>query len=211
MNRLSKTIRPSANTDCRRSLQPEDPLFCFEQIAKEYSSSLMRFIYSRVRSLPDAEDICQETFLKAYKGRYTFNGKSSIKSWLFAIAYHETISFLRKRKLPTCVLLPSISSKTAASPSETDESFNIWALARQLPDEQYTSLLLRYQEDISIAEIAQILQKSRLNTRVILHRARRRLAEILQQNRCRTIPSSSGIRTESGILPCSTKGESNVL
>jgi RNA polymerase sigma-70 factor (ECF subfamily) len=211
MNRLSETIRLSANTDCQHSLQPEEPLFCFEQIAAEYSSSLMRFIYSRVRSLPDAEDICQETFLKAYKGRYSFNGKSSVKSWLFAIAYHEIISFLRKRKLPTCVLLPSISSKIAVSPSETDESFNIWALARQLPDEQYTLLLLRYQEDISIAEIAQILQKSQLNTRVMLHRARRRLSEILQQSRAGSIPSSSGVRTKSGILPCSKKGESNVL
>ncbi|MEJ5259641.1 MAG: sigma-70 family RNA polymerase sigma factor [Anaerohalosphaeraceae bacterium] len=159
----------------------ETAFSAFEQIVRDYTAPLMRFIYSRVRCPADAEDICQETFLKAYRSRNSFDGQSSLKTWLFSIAYHETVSFLRKKKLPTTGTFGLLSAKIPLSEPENRDEENIWHWARELPAEQYTLLWLKYKEELSTEQIARILRKSRLNTRVMLHRARRRLAELLQR------------------------------
>lgn len=162
--------------------EAEEAVFsAFEQIVRDYAAPLMRFIYSRVRCPADAEDICQETFLKAFRSRDSFDGQSSLKTWLFSIAYHETVSFLRKKKLPTSDSFGLLSAKAPSPEPEDRDGENIWHWARELPAEQYTLLWLKYKEELSTEEIARILRKSRLNTRVMLHRARRRLAEILQR------------------------------
>ncbi|HOQ04478.1 MAG TPA: sigma-70 family RNA polymerase sigma factor [Anaerohalosphaeraceae bacterium] len=163
------------------NLNNEKAALAFEKIVQEYTIPLMRFICSRVRCSADAEDICQETFLKAFRSRDSFDGQSSLKTWLFSIAYHETVSFLRKKKIPTTGSFQSLSVENASSDLQNPDSENIWHWARELPAEQYTLLWLKYKEDLSTEQIAQILRKSRLNTRVMLHRARRRLAEILRR------------------------------
>jgi RNA polymerase sigma-70 factor (ECF subfamily) len=169
---------------------PEDPVQAFEAIVRDYSDSLMRFIYSRVRSLPDAEDICQETFLKAFQGRKSFDGHSSLKTWLFCIAYRQIISFLRKKKLPTSGQIHWVTAESVPAPSQDQNEENIWHLAQKLSPEQYTLLWLKYKEDLSTAEIARILGKSRLNIRVMLHRARLKLADILRRDSiCRDHPA----------------------
>jgi len=162
-------------------LNNEKAALAFEKIVREYTVPLMRFICSRVRCSADAEDICQETFLKAFRSQHSFDGQSSLKTWLFSIAYHETVSFLRKKKIPTTSSFQSLSVENASSDSQNPDSENIWHWARELPAEHYTLLWLKYKEDLSTEQIAQILRKSRLNTRVMLHRARRRLAEILRR------------------------------
>jgi len=163
------------------NLNDEKAALAFEGIVREYTIPLMRFICSRVRCSADAEDICQETFLKAFRSQHSFDGQSSLKTWLFSIAYHETVSFLRKKKLPTTGSFQSFSVETSSSDLQNPDSENIWHWARELPAEQYTLLWLKYKEDLSTEQIAKILRKSRLNTRVMLHRARRRLAEILRR------------------------------
>lgn len=197
---LQKSLQPGRSDG---SPDPESVL-AFETIIRDYADNLMRFVYSRVRSRTDAEDICQETFLKAFQGWHSFDQQSSLKTWLFSIAYHEIVSFLRKKKRSICSTLHVLSAEPSVCTTQEPESENIWHLAEQLPAELYTLLWLKYKEDLSTAQIARILRKSQLNIRVMLHRARRRLVDILQRENSRqTFPifrpaSSTGLAYEKG-------------
>jgi RNA polymerase sigma-70 factor (ECF subfamily) len=181
---------------------------CFESIVARYSAPLLRFICSRVHSMQDAEDLCQETFLKAFRSLNTFDDRSSFKTWLFSIAYHETVSFLRKKKVPTCSVLPEPSDGRPENGLDSESREQIWLAASRLPEDQYTMLWLKYRENLSIPQIAQVTKKSRMNTRVLLHRARRKLAQLLD-------PDTQDYKRRvlcghSAPVP-SMQGESNVL
>ena len=180
---------------------------CFEAIVSRYTGPLMHFIYSRVRSQQDAEDLCQETFLRAFRALHTFDDRSSFKTWLYSIAFHETVSFLRKKKLPTCSFFPEM---TAQIETDFDSEYKdqIWRAARQLTEDQYTVLWLKYKENLSILQIAQVTQKSRINIRVLLHRAHRKLARLLDFDALENSRRAFGGRS-APIL--SMQGDSNVL
>jgi RNA polymerase sigma-70 factor (ECF subfamily) len=65
---------------------------------------------------------------------------------------------------------------------QKEESKNIWALATTLPKKEYEALWLRYAEDMSIKEIARVTKKSPITVRVLLYRARLKLAEKIDKN-----------------------------
>lgn len=204
---------PDTNVRCsdeewiRQTLQGRTA--CFEHIVDRYSVRLIRFIYGRVQCMQDAEDICQETFLKAYRSLHTYDLRSSFKTWLFSIAYHEAVSFLRKKKIPTCPRLQEIADPESTENTALLSGDEIWSAARCLPPDQYTLLWLKYKENLSIQQIAEISGKSRLYARVILHRARKKLADILRpslEKEDAGVPFGRGTQ-----VSCSMQGESNVL
>ena len=154
---------------------------CFAQIVLRYSGNLLRFVAAGVSSMQDAEDIVQETFLNVYKNLHQFDLRCSFKSWLFAIANNCKISYLRKQKpRPQAT---DFAMETVSTPDDIvarqQEIDSIWHQASRLSESQYTALLLRYREQMDVNQIARIMQKSRVHVRVLLHRARARLAEDL--------------------------------
>ena len=155
---------------------------CFAQIVLRYSGNLLRFVAAGVSSMQDAEDIVQETFLNVYKNLHQFDLRCSFKSWLFAIANNCRISHLRKQR--PRLHATDFVTETIPSPddivSQQQEIDSVWNQAAKLSDSQYTALVLRYKEQMDVNQIARIMQKSRVHVRVLLHRARARLAEDLE-------------------------------
>lgn len=76
---------------------PANELNCNEWVTK-YADYLYSYAYYKVGKTEEAEDLVQETFLSAYKGRETYNGTASEKTWLLAILKNKIIDFYRKRK-----------------------------------------------------------------------------------------------------------------
>ena len=76
---------------------PANELNCNEWVTK-YADYLYSYAYYKVGKTEEAEDLVQETFLSAYKGRETYNGTASEKTWLMAILKNKIIDFYRKRK-----------------------------------------------------------------------------------------------------------------
>jgi len=168
---------------------------CFAQIVLRYSGNLLRFVAAGVSSVQDAEDIVQETFLNVYKNLHQFDLRCSFKSWLFAIANNCKISYLRKqrpRPLPTDFVMEAVSTPDdiVAQQQEVD---SIWEQAARLSECQYTALWLRYKEQMDVNQIARVMQKSRVHVRVLLHRARTRLAEDLVNQTRHGHPDVSGV------------------
>jgi len=156
----------------------------FNEIVRRYSPHLLRFVRAGVANLQDAEDIVQETFLRAYGKREQFNSRYSLKCWLFTIAHRCRISFLRRQRPVMSPACPG--TETSPSPLRTliqqQEMSLLWQEARHLPKHQFTALWLRYQEAMDIPQVARVMGKSRVHIRVLLHRARQALSLSLQTN-----------------------------
>ncbi len=146
----------------------------FNEIVRRYCRGLTLFAVGRTGTLQDAEDIVQETFLRAYRNIGTFNGAYSLKNWLFTIAYRLIVSYYRKKKPRR--LTEEAAAQLVAEPSLSYENQWIWERARELGTEAYTVLWLRYKQEMTTGEIAGIMKKSPVMVRVLLHRSRKRLA-----------------------------------
>jgi RNA polymerase sigma-70 factor (ECF subfamily) len=155
----------------------------FNEIVRRYAPPLLRFVRAGVGNIQDAEDIVQETFLRAYTRRHQFDPRRSLKCWLFTIAHRCRISFLRRRRTPAAE--PAAEPSTAPSPLaaliQRQERGLLWDHARRLPNNQFTVLWLRYQEGMEVSQVARVMGLSRVHVRVLLHRARQTLARDLPQ------------------------------
>ena len=147
----------------------------FDEIVRRHYQPLTMFAISKTANFQDAEDIVQETFFRAYKNITSFNGKYSMKNWLFTIAYRLIISDYRKKK-------PQRLSEEAASNIESNQPDTksnqwLWDVAKDLGPDSFTVLWLRYKEDMTTDEISKIMNKTKTTVRVLLHRSRIRLAK----------------------------------
>jgi len=185
MNVTASTLKmdpaePSAE-DVARKAQGGDAA-AFETLVGWFGPRLLRYLRQRTRNLHTAEDLLQETFLKAFRGLSGYDSSRSLTTWLFTIATRVAISHLRRRTEIVMSSPGDLSSATTAGADEIvelrEEGRNLWALAqRTLPEAQYTALWLRYPEEMSISDVARVMGTSASNAKVMLHRARRRLAE----------------------------------
>jgi RNA polymerase sigma-70 factor (ECF subfamily) len=144
----------------------------FEQIVRHYSGMVFS-LAARLVGPMDAEDVVQETFLRAWHGLERFRGESSLKTWLYAIALnrararHGTLSRLRavftqgKTKEDDPFASLDDAADPALSPEEntliTERRRRLREALRTLSDEFRTAVVLRDLEGLSYEEIAEVL------------------------------------------------------
>lgn len=175
----------------------------FDEIVRRYCKPLAEFAAGRTVAWQDAEDIVQETFLRAYANIGTFNPEHSLRQWLFTIAYRLMVSSWRKKK--TFHLTDEAAALLEGPPQRADDPIDpqeLWDAVRKAGSEAYTILWLRYRQELSIDEIAQITNKTNIGVRVLLHRTRRKLAQTLkepQRSREAAFPVAPAVYSERGI------------
>jgi RNA polymerase sigma-70 factor, ECF subfamily len=159
----------------------------FGTIYEENFSRVLAFIYNMVTDWALAEDITQEAFINAYKKIDSFRGGSSITSWLYKIAYNIFLDYKKKKK-------PEIVSLKLAEGFEipiTDRDY-IKEIEKSIMSECvknkilvlpeiYRAPLFLDIEGYSNNEISNILGYSLENTKIRLHRARKKIKEILSK------------------------------
>jgi RNA polymerase sigma-70 factor (ECF subfamily) len=156
-----------------------------------------RFLYRVARSILlddfEAEDVVQETFIKAFKRLVDFRGEASLSTWLTRIALNEALA--RKRRRRNTVELGALQDRTNAQiepspmiapvqdPERTAAQQQIRKLLEgaidQLPDTLRTVFVMRDVEELSTAEAARLLGLGEPTVKTRLHRARRMLREVL--------------------------------
>lgn len=154
----------------------------FESIVDLYAPRLLRYIHRRVGDLHTAEDLVQDTFLKAFGALAGYDSSRSLATWLFTIGTRVAISHGRRRfEISVAApneLSPGVVNEPDMRMSRQEEHDNIWDQARGvLPDSQFAVLWLKYAEDMPVNQIAEIMGHSQSNVKVMLHRGRKRLAE----------------------------------
>ncbi len=159
----------------------------FVELVDRFEGRLYNFLIRRTTTPADAEDLTQETLVKAWQHLHRYRPQWQFSTWLFTIARRAAISHLRRTQRRSAAPMTFDPPEGDVRPVRTDPAnriadqeacARIWDAADQLlPDAQRSALWLRYAEEISISEIARILGKSQVGVRVLLFRARRTLAE----------------------------------
>lgn len=144
-----------------------------------YSKDIYKYIYSITLNKEIAQDIVQNTFLEAIKSINTFNGNSTVKTWLIGIAKYEYYAYLRKN--PKSVSLDEIEFKKVSYIQDNNESYyTIMNEISKLDEIQRQIAVLRIVNDLSFKEIGNIIGKSENYCRVSFFRIKQNLSEVLK-------------------------------
>ena len=156
----------------------------FHRLVDEDSRFLLRAIQRWVRDEQFAEDVLQNTFIKIWKGLPEFRGDAQVRSWCFRIAYNESMGFLRSSQRFKLVDFEAHHQERQAEATGWSGS-EIESLLHQalegLPDRQRQVFELRYYEEMSYEEIAEILQLSVGSLKASFHHARKKIEESLKR------------------------------
>jgi len=159
----------------------------FSKIYDQYVEKIYRFIFLKVNSRDIAEDLCSETFLRAWK-RFTANDKQGMveiknpQAFLYQIARNLVIDYYRGKSNFQIISTESLSIIDSERNLEekiilNSEFENVRQALSELKDDYQNVIIWRYLDNLSIAEIARLLDKTEDATRVLLHRALKALKE----------------------------------
>jgi len=180
ISQSSSTADSSKSDEELASLAQSGQLPAFDELVHRHWGGIQRFLLGY---LPhgSSDDVAQETFLRAYRKIEQYDDNRPFLPWLFTIARRLALNEIRLRTRKAEISLPDHSPEVSA---ETEPiSFGpLWQLAKdRLSADAYAVLRLHYAEDLSIEEVAQVLGKGKIATKVMLHRARKKLSTFSDQ------------------------------
>ncbi len=171
----------------RQLASPEGRQKVFPTIVDQYSQALYWKIRSIVLTHDDADDVLQNTFLKAWKNLPTFQGKAKLSTWLYRIAINEALDFLRHQK--TATLSSADADLTVANRLMADDYFDgdkSQALLQEaiatLPNVQRTVFTLRYYDEMKYSEMSEILGTSEGSLKASYHVAVQKITDYVKRN-----------------------------
>lgn len=151
---------------------------------------IFRYVMSMVRDTVEAEDLTQETFLRAYRRRDSLRNQGAQTAWLYRIATHVCLDrlrqFARRNPMESDADLDQVDIPEPDTPSlqqtlERDEmSECVQSYLNRLSDSYRAVILLHDMHELTAVEIAQLLGESLATIKIRLHRARRKLGLALQ-------------------------------
>lgn len=147
----------------------------FSELARRYSERLLRFLVLRCGSRADAEDALQDTLVAAWTYLASYDSRWRFSTWIYRIAIRNA----GRQRTPAGEGVDGLADERAdplLTCIEQTERENLWLAARRvLSADGYTALWMYYVEELSVADIAMALDRSRTWTKVALMRSRRRL------------------------------------
>lgn len=161
----------------------------FTELSRRFRPRLLCLVERRLGHRADAEDVAQASLARAFQHLDRFDPRYRFSTWLYTIAIRLAHDHARsRRRRPPHVALdettcPSAAADETLAAQRQDEVDNVWQLAKRvLSDSQFTAMWLRYGEDLTATEVAQVMQRTCIGVRVLLHRARTRLvAEMIDR------------------------------
>lgn len=166
----------------------------YKELIKKYRGSVYNLVYRMIENRQEAEDIVQETFIKAFNALSTFKEEFAFSTWLFKIATNNCIDTLRKRKLQTYSLDTPVQTRDGEvsrdfadnrySPEQfaisTEGTTIILEAIEDLPPKYKVVINLRHKEDKSYEEISDLLHIPIGTVKARIFRARELLKKKLK-------------------------------
>jgi len=151
----------------------------FHALVDRHAQRLFRLAVSLVGNAADAEDVLQETFIGAFKGLRSFEGRSSVRTWLTRILVTQAARWHRDRRRKRTQQMDE-SIPTSAGGAASDAGMDVNAAMQRLSPEHRQVLALREFEQMSYEEIAEVLGVPQGTVESRLHRARSEMREKLK-------------------------------
>ncbi|MCB9030315.1 MAG: sigma-70 family RNA polymerase sigma factor [Deltaproteobacteria bacterium] len=169
----------------------------FRILVEKYQSRIYSMVYGIVRSKEDAEDLVQESFVKAYFSLKKFRGDSSFYTWLYRIAYNMTIDFKRKMgrrdgvisdvedDVALAIQSSGLEQGSSQNPLDVVQRKQTAAMINQalstLSEEHRVAVTLREIDGLSYSEIADVLGVSKGTVMSRIHYAKKGLQKALAE------------------------------
>lgn len=157
-----------------------------EEIYKEYSKIVYKYLLSITNDTELAEELMQETFESAVKNINKFRQECSVKTWLCIIAKNKWIDFYKKKKKVNEINIDEINEKILVSNSleedytDKSEIINIYKKIHRLDEKTKEVIYLRIKSDFSFKEIGSIMGRSEEWARITFYRGKIKLKEELE-------------------------------
>lgn len=152
----------------------------FAALVHAHSRRVFGYLAQLTRNTHDADDLAQQTFIKAHRHLHTFDCERPLINWLLTIARRTALNHFRDTKKWEAAPedLPSSEPSPARILEQTEHADNLWARARRvLSTREFEVLWLRFGEDLSTEETARVTGLTKIHVKVLVHRARHRLAQ----------------------------------
>lgn len=157
----------------------------FSAMVNQYSEQLYWKVRHIVMDHEDTNDILQNSFIKAWKGLDTFQGKSSVSTWLYRIAVNEALDFVRKQKLTESI--STDEDLSVANRLLADEYFDgdetqaqLQEAVAKLPEVQRVVFTMKYFDEMKYSEMSKVLHTSEGALKASYHLAVKKITEYFQ-------------------------------
>jgi RNA polymerase sigma-70 factor, ECF subfamily len=169
----------------------------FETLVERYQNRLVGVFFHLVGNIEEAEDLCQEVFLRIYRARRGYKARSKFSTWLFTIANNLALNYLRTKGRKPSYPITGAGSESRAVGSMVDQligrertpstqmrqaelSDAVREALAVLNEDQRLAILLSKFEEMSYAEIGDVMGRSPTAVKSLLARARNQLREQLE-------------------------------
>ena len=166
------------------------------ELYQRHVDMIYRYTYARVKNVAVAEDLTAQVFLKALEGleNYEYTG-APFRAWLYRIAHARTVDYWRRQQRRQEVLLPDSLPAPLPSPEEIVAARVEWRgaveLISRLTDDQRDVIILRFIEAMSLAEVAEVMDKTVGAVKALQHRALASMARLKRRQ-------ANGLRDKDG-------------
>jgi RNA polymerase sigma factor (sigma-70 family) len=158
----------------------------FDQIYKRYMNKIYSKCISMLKDETKAIDATQEIFTKIFLNLSKFNERSKFSTWIYSITYNYCIDFIRRKKKETNLFvdeqgeIPDIEDDIPDTALLEMEVGRLKEVLDRLPEEDRIILLMKYQDDMQIKEIAELLDKTDSAIKMKIKRAKQKAQKIYQ-------------------------------
>ena len=160
----------------------------FAYFVNNYQGMAINIAYRICENMQDAEDVVQESFVKAYRNLHTFRLESKFSTWFYRIVFNTAVTFSKAKmwviddEVDTVAtnLYSDLDTRNQLHVNETSEIVSY--VLSKMPKAYGLMLSLFYLEDNSIKEIAEITGLNNSNVKVMLHRARGMFKELMAKS-----------------------------
>lgn len=149
-----------------------------EELLHKYADTVYKIAFSRTKNSADADDIMQEVFLRYIRSEVSFENEEHEKAWFIRTTVNCSINLLSSAWFKRTDALEANQDELV---TEMKENSEVYYAVMELPEKYRTVIHLFYYEDMSVANIASVLEKKESTIKSLLHRARTLLKEKLQQ------------------------------
>lgn len=174
------------NKDTKSGNPAQDKSQFFSEIVRTYQERLYWHVRQMVLIHDDANDVLQNTFMKAWKGLDNFRGDSQISTWLYRIATNETLSFLSQKKMRMLNSLEEVEDvmfqniKADSYFSGDEAQLKLQQAILTLPEKQRIVFNMRFYEEMPYEEMSEVLETSVGALKASYHHASKKVEDFLK-------------------------------
>ena len=164
----------------------EGDVNAFAALVNEYKDLAVTLAYNILLNREDAEDVAQDSFIKAYSSLRSFKGNARFSTWLYRIVINTSLNKKKRKRLTVFINEEEFTPATVnvimpVGYSVADQKKYIQLAIGRLNEAERICITLYYLNELAVEEISELTKYSVANIKVLLYRGRRHLYEVLHQ------------------------------